>query len=535
MTWLPIVERELRVRSRHAGSHWARCGLAGVATLLVLQCTMTLSQSIAPALIGAATFSALSWLALIAACLSGLVTADCLSAERREGTLGLLFLTQIKSPDVVLGKLAAYGLSAFYGLLSFLPGLALALLSGGISGGRLARTGLALLNVLFVSLAIGILVSAREQSQLKAMRNALLVTGFFFSWAWVVAHIRPMTVYTSALFGLINPYASFFLAPDSAYVLAPGQFWQSLCVGNLLGWVMLIGATGLLKRDGLGMEKAAPPRKRAEPQMVQSTGNEAAITDRLELLEKEPVCWAVTRLQGHNVFLWAGGLLLLLSGAWGSLLRFGSSTAAPALYVVSLLMNAVAGALLAWGAGRSLFQARRSGELELLLSTPLGAQDIIRGHWWALWRPLRGAWLLVVFVLFLQFLYTFPTSAGPQQSGRTLYSFGAAMVPINKVMDGVALCWVGMWFGFQARKAFPVIGWTVGLVIVLPWIAWSVGSFFHSGRYRFAATTAELILWFAIGSCVYLAKNIFLIAWAARKLRGELRATAPLALGEWLK
>ena len=34
-------------------------------------------------------------------------TADCLSEEKREGTLGLLFLTDLKGYDVVLGKLVA--------------------------------------------------------------------------------------------------------------------------------------------------------------------------------------------------------------------------------------------------------------------------------------------------------------------------------------------------------------------------------------------------------------------------------------------
>ena len=34
-------------------------------------------------------------------------TADCLSEEKREGTLGLLFLTDLKGYDVVFGKLVA--------------------------------------------------------------------------------------------------------------------------------------------------------------------------------------------------------------------------------------------------------------------------------------------------------------------------------------------------------------------------------------------------------------------------------------------
>ncbi|HQU46125.1 MAG TPA: hypothetical protein PK867_25150, partial [Pirellulales bacterium] len=43
-----------------------------------------------------------------------MLTADCISSERREGTLGLLFLTDLRGHDVVLGKLVVAGLGAFY-------------------------------------------------------------------------------------------------------------------------------------------------------------------------------------------------------------------------------------------------------------------------------------------------------------------------------------------------------------------------------------------------------------------------------------
>jgi ABC-type Na+ efflux pump permease subunit len=51
-------------------------------------------------------------------------TADSISHEKREGTLGLLFLTDLKGHDIVLGKLAATSLRGFYGLLAVFPVLA---------------------------------------------------------------------------------------------------------------------------------------------------------------------------------------------------------------------------------------------------------------------------------------------------------------------------------------------------------------------------------------------------------------------------
>jgi ABC-type transport system involved in multi-copper enzyme maturation permease subunit len=87
-------------------------------------------------------------------------TADCLSEEKREGTLGLLFLTDLKGYDVVFGKLVATSLNGFYALLAVVPILALPLLLGGITGGEFARMALVVVNTLFFSLALGICVSA---------------------------------------------------------------------------------------------------------------------------------------------------------------------------------------------------------------------------------------------------------------------------------------------------------------------------------------------------------------------------------------
>ena len=45
------------------------------------------------------------WAGFVGSAIAGLVlTADCISQERREGTLGLLFLTDLRGPDVALGN-----------------------------------------------------------------------------------------------------------------------------------------------------------------------------------------------------------------------------------------------------------------------------------------------------------------------------------------------------------------------------------------------------------------------------------------------
>src|SRR6188768_3422187 len=109
MTFLPVVERELRTAARQRITHRTRLAAAGLALviwfLLSVFGTMTAPQR------AQGIFSTISILSLGFAMLAGaFLTADCLSEERREGTLGLLFLTDLKGHDVVLGKLASTSL-----------------------------------------------------------------------------------------------------------------------------------------------------------------------------------------------------------------------------------------------------------------------------------------------------------------------------------------------------------------------------------------------------------------------------------------
>src|SRR3954466_1462962 len=174
MTFLPIVERELRVRARHKITHRFRLGSALVAMLLVVFMLFMASAGSSAQSVGQPMFHALSWLAFGYCLFEGVrTTADCLSEEKRNGTLGLLFLTDLKSYDVVLGKFMASSLNSFYGLLAIFPPLAIPILIGGVTGGEFWRLVFVLVNTLFFSLCSGVFVSAVTRDEGKAVGNTL--------------------------------------------------------------------------------------------------------------------------------------------------------------------------------------------------------------------------------------------------------------------------------------------------------------------------------------------------------------------------
>src|SRR5580698_3082393 len=216
MTFLPIVARELRVASRRRSTYWTR-SLTAVVTIIIAMFVFQDSHSRPPHEIGQIFFEAISIIAFIyCACVGVPLTADCLSEEKREGTLGLLFLTDLKGYDVVGGKLVATSLNAFYGLLAILPVLAIPLLMGGVTNGEFWRMALVLANTFFFSLAAGMLMS----SLCKSPRSAMAATFLFLLGSSLGLLVATSISFISEspdlthLFHLFNPGCSLTLVDD---------------------------------------------------------------------------------------------------------------------------------------------------------------------------------------------------------------------------------------------------------------------------------------------------------------------------------
>src|SRR5437870_13458009 len=109
---LAIVERELRVAARQRATYRIRFGaVLGALALMTWKLLSFAWQQAPTSQQGRSLFVTLAVLAFIYCLFVGVrVTSDCISEEKREGTLGLLFLTDLKGIDVVLGKLTATSL-----------------------------------------------------------------------------------------------------------------------------------------------------------------------------------------------------------------------------------------------------------------------------------------------------------------------------------------------------------------------------------------------------------------------------------------
>jgi ABC-type transport system involved in multi-copper enzyme maturation permease subunit len=531
MIFLPIVGRELRVVARRRGTFSIRFFAVLAAVVLCTWEIVVMAQgSVPPAAQGRELFMVLSTLAFAYSLLIGAVaTADCVSEEKREGTLGLLFLTDLKGYDVVFGKLVANSLSCFYGLLAILPVLAIPLMLGGITGTEFWRLALVLLNTMFLSLSIGILVSSISRNDRKAMFATVgLILALTVGPAWLLMVLEEigqssLSSEELAILLALSPGFSFGYLRWPGAPLPPAAFWYSLTLAHLLGWLFLLRACFILPR--VWKDRVSNPFLfRLSPRLSAWDNGRAGPRRafRHRLLELNPFLWLTVRNPLKLYYAWGFVVAMVMGWSLGYYKHGDIMLDGSALVPTFLLFHALLKVWLISEASSRLCEDRNSGALELLLSTPLGVADILRGQWLA----LRKQFLLpVVTALVLEACLLI--QAGPfkwigrDENLAPLFIAGMVML----VADLFALGWVAMWTGLTARTHHRAILTAALLVLVLPWVAFQViVSFWDPGANavgtRDDPVLRQAVLWVAIG----LVTDIVLaFGWARPRLRREFR------------
>ena len=475
MTFLPIVQRELREGSRRKSTfriRWWTAVIALTASICVLPFIWATNGMRNP---GEPLFTLLTSYAFGLCMLAGVfLTADSLSEEKREGTLGLLFLTDLHGYDVVLGKFIGRSLNAAYGLLALLPITAIPLLLGGVTGHEFWRMALALVNALFFSLAVGMWVSALSRESQAALSATFLLVLFAGAGLPVLARVlNQSSPYSPERFLIsLSPFFAFMTAREVSFLGNPRAFWAALLIPHLLAWLFLALASVRLP---LGIQQV-PPLENGSflPRLLSRIFGKALFRDRAprKLLSINPVLWLIgnepvlRRLLWTLVIIWA--VVVCAYGphwhrtplkmwppakAWGFLLKM----------------------LVAVQASRFFVEARRSGALEVLLCTPLKSRDFIKGQFQALQRlfgwPL-ATFILLNFIPLLFQIHSTITSPSLTQFGDTLLFFagslgGIGLFTVGLLADFFAVAWVGMWLGLSLQRPALAPGLTILFVLIL--------------------------------------------------------------------
>jgi hypothetical protein len=480
MTFWPIVERELRQRARARATHWGRWAVALVGVLICLPQVLWPGPLAMMASRGKSVFTGLMAGAFAMSCGGCLLTANSIASERREGTLGLLFLTRATVLDVLVGKFGSVGITALCALGALVPVLMLPLLAGGVTGGEGLRMALALVNALILSLAVGMCASTSTYPGSKPARAAVIWMVFILAVPFV--EIPLFFFYPSAgrgepvLLRLCSPLMTLLAADDSVYRSARATYWVSLAAVHGLAWLLFASAGFRLRR--LVREADVPA---AAPRLRLFARAMAAVPAKPQPIPSGvgPVEWLVRRQRGSAAAVWTATLLMVVFQSAILLLYYFGFTGLHQIAVMfaqipGVLASAIGAALIAWVASRFFVECKRGGQLELLLTTPAGAQEIVAGQW----RALRGLLLGPALVLVVSFLLRsfLPMLLRPQFVTVFWDLFSLVLAVANIVLMLGAICWLGMFFGLKSRWQPSALGWVLLLTKLVPFIIGTVGA-----------------------------------------------------------
>lgn len=539
MTFPPIVARELKVASRRSATYWSRISFA-LALVVVTGLTLTLTglEGMTASRMGQSFFSMLVSLTFMYCITTGIwITADCISSEKREGTLGFLFLTDLKGRDVILGKLAATSLRAFYGLLAMVPLMAIVFLLGGVSRGEVTRFAVVLPNVMFFSLTAGVLVSTLSQQERSAGSWTLLLIGLFTGGlpllgvayaGYLEYHDVHVTREVMVPFLFLSPGYGAFMATDMAYSTAPRLFWFSVAAVHGLAWAFLLLAGICVERAW--QDRPATRRRATWKERFQRWGHgnpQERVRFRTRLLNINAYFWLASRNRLKAAYVWFFlGMLFII---W---LRGYTQTGNDMFYTgfviqVVLFIHTFLRVWLATEACRRTAEDFWNGAMELILSTRISVAELMHGQWLALTRQFFRPLLAVLVIDMALLIGGYHHSNVPIDERRQfIVTILGGMIVF--VADMWALCWMGMWCGLAARLPRNAAGQAIGKIMALPWVIllsvnaiWSL--IYWKLRIEFEPNLyVEIALWFVLS----LANDFFWYRRSRSLLRENFRRMA---------
>lgn len=511
MNLFPIVRREFLAASRRGAIYRTRYWTGGIACLGALTALGWANAvwmfSSSPGFflfyftgLTTAFFCVASGIAL---------TLDAITSERRQGTLGLLFLTELSGLDVVLGKLASALIAALGSFLTVIPVLAIAVCLGGITGIQFWRLSLALAALLWFSLCLGLFLSAvsvREGIGIPLYCAVISAPSLLLGYDLLKGRAP------SDLVLITNPFYPLF----TAFELRPGPnwppYWQTL--GNVslteyrssLMWIFFVGV-GLLALTSAIAPRLIRDRKFAPQRFGRFKKfflGDVKVSAKSEgTLGLHPVAWVHVRDRQPIIAIWAlfaAGTAFLV---WDPLESMG-------IYYQGLCYVLFLQFTLKWvaafQAGRFISQEKETGFLEALLTTPINPGVIVQSKK----RALRRYFLFPLIYALVMHLWLIANNTLEGPGAPVLWITVASAIIL--VVDIFSLTSIGLWEGLVARNSYRAFFRTIMFGVAQPFLPF----FFFTG-----------VIWFIVGKDFKPNPALF-AAWAYSS-----SAVFTLAMGLW--
>ena len=415
MNVTPLIARELRVQAGRRGTYLIR--VLGVMILLAAAVELRRGVVLGSGA-GGQLFSQVN-VALFCAIwiLVPLLSADCLSEERREGTLGLLFLTPLKARDIVLAKLLVHGLRGLTLWLALVPMVMLPFLIGGVSWQEGCFAVLFNFSAFSCALAMGLVASALAKVWGRALLLALVLSltsafSFVYVFGYALAGLlasygvfgRGMSSVEYHRFDLIMEIGFFGATdlertwPNILMLFRPARqaafFW--LAGGVAVVSVLILGtgiwfAAAIVRRSWQDAPPAAWRVRWARVWCAPVFGARWLRARQEARLSRNPIGWLEWRSWSGRLVAWG----VLAVGVVMSAFTIGTADNADDFREGQHWLAIILLGSLAASAAGSFQRERENGIMELLLVSPLTEAQIIRGRLCGIWAHFLPALALL--------------------------------------------------------------------------------------------------------------------------------------------
>jgi hypothetical protein len=430
----PLVARELLAYSRQPWTYWLRLlsALGAVCVLAIM--VMTGRNRLGPT-DGLSLFAGSTVILFFIASLNGLrSTSDCIGSERRQGTLVLLFLADMKLNTILISKLVTNSLRNVWAILGTLPVLGLCILLGGVSGLVFVQGVLAVLAAAWLSLMVGLEQSCRNQGEHEAFSQGLRRLLFLN----LMPFVSPASMVWSTFVARAFSGKAYFWVTLGGTVFVGFQHWS-------------------LAKTALASNWQEPPPEEGSVRSDQRAPAAPLVTGHLNKPPRRcgntpPAYWLFARYgDARQVTPFAIGVLFVATAAF-VVLAVGDTDLIKAMY--PLVMGAgrlIQMLAMAKIAPQSFAEIARPGALEILQTTPITLKQIVRAAYDFLINHFRRG---VLPMLGLDALVLVVVAMRRTTVDGSVLSFARVLLAQNSLfLAGLcAMAVTGIWLGLKQRS-----------------------------------------------------------------------------------
>lgn len=411
---IPLVVRELRAASRQQTTYGMRILGCCLGTSIVAWVLFFSKSTIATQGIG--IFNHLSFCMILGTSLLTLLTlADCISREKREGTLPLLFLAPLKSTEILLAKSLAGIMRIMNFTVALFPCLLMPLLLGGLDSKSIFLVVLGGVVAFVHALAASLMASSLCVHRNRAMVCALL---FFVVFLGLTSHIWFTSFLVPAMEAL-SPGRDISVPWGFSFVCGPiflsnfeGVTLVALSTRGLptsplslfmgYGFFLMLSLLWLLLTWSLAARTLNPTeRQRSAFSLWWDRALNAPVIGihwhkqgLRWLLARNPVLWLFCRSASGRMSMLGYLAVVILLGTYHVI-----ATSIPQNdFIVALIWGLIAVA--SWSAASSFQAEQETGVMELLFVTPLKLWTLVGGRIASMTMQILPAILLVIVIHF---------------------------------------------------------------------------------------------------------------------------------------